>query len=39
MMTYRKKQDKGALFDCYGRCPEMIEDMKKRIFNEFLPIN
>lgn len=39
MMTYRIKQGKWTLFDCYGRCPEMIEDMKKRIFNEFLPFN
>ena len=29
MMTYRIKQGKWDLFDCYGRLPEKIEDIKK----------
>ena len=38
-MTYRKKQDKGDLFDCYGRWTEAIEDIKKGYSMSFYPFN
>jgi len=39
MMLYTFKAGKWAIFDCFGPCPEKLQELTTRIFKEFLPFN
>ncbi len=37
MIVYTFKQGKWAIFDCYGKCPEKLQELNTLIFKEWLP--
>jgi len=39
MMLYEFPAGKWAIFDCYGPCPEKLQELNTRIFKEWLPLN
>ena len=39
LVTYEFPQGDWAIFDCYGPCPEALQNINTRIFKEWLPGN
>ena len=39
MMLYEFPAGKWAIFDCFGPCPEALQELNTRIFKEWLPLN
>lgn len=39
MMVYEFKQGEWIVFDCFGPCPESLQELNTKIFKEFLPLN
>ncbi len=39
MIIHEFKRGEWAVFDCYGPCPEKLQELNTRIFKEWLPLN